>query len=271
MRYLVVMLVLVAGQAWAAPRFEVVRQALTQGGFMVAQVAPDAVVRVNDVRIPVGKNGLLVVGFDRFAKPKQVVNVCEGAGCASHTFKLTKRVYKVQNVKGVPPKTVDPNPAEQALMAEDNAAIGAARKVWRSGDEFAGAFSLPLQAETSGVYGSRRTYNGHERSWHKGHDLAATTGTPVVAPAGGVVRLARNTFMSGNLVIVDHGHYITSLYAHLDSMAVKVGDVVKAGDKLGEVGTTGRSTGPHLHWGINWKNIAIDPILWVGHTSQQGE
>lgn len=271
MRYVLLFMMLVTGHVVAAPQFEVVKQVLTQGGFMVVQVAPDAAVKLNGTRVPVGKNGLVMVGFDRFAKPQQKLEVCEEKVCAPHVLKLAQRTYKVQNVKGVPPKTVDPSPAEQRQMAEDSVAIGAARKVWRSEGDFAGAFVLPVQAETSGVFGSRRTYNGQERSWHKGHDLAAPPGTPVQAPAGGVVRLARSTFMNGNLVMIDHGHYVTSLYAHLDSMAVKVGDVVKQGDKLGEIGTTGRSTGPHLHWGISWKNIAIDPILWVGHTLHQGE
>ena len=88
-------------------------------------------------------------------------------------------------------------------------------------------------------------------------------GTPIKAPADGIVRLARDTFMSGNLVMLDHGGAVTSVYAHMDRMDVKVGDEVKAGDVIGKVGTTGRSSGPHLHWGMYWKNVPIDPILWV--------
>ncbi|MFZ2587712.1 MAG: M23 family metallopeptidase [Alphaproteobacteria bacterium] len=262
---------LVAVPAWAEPALEVVNQNLQPGGFMVGRVEQGSVVRWNDVKIPVNAEGLFVVGFDRFAGKNQDIQVCVNAECTTTPLTLASRTYKVQNVKGVPAKTVNPSPAELKRMAADNAAIAAARKTYAGLNAFAGPFVLPVQAETSGVFGSRRTYNGEERSWHKGHDLAARTGTPVYAPADGIVRLARSTFMSGNLVILDHGSYITSLYAHLDSMAVNVGDTVKQGDMVGRVGTTGRSTGPHLHWGMNWKSVAIDPALWVGHTLPKEE
>lgn len=271
MRWVMVLSAL-ALPVWAAPDVEIVKEALTPGGYIVGKVAPKTVVRLNDQKLVVGPDGYFVAGFDRFAAPQQSLQICEGAGCQTRKLELAPRTYKVQNVKGVPPQTVNPSAAQQKQMKEDNAAIGASRKQLSYDEAFAGNFILPINAETSGVFGSRRTYNGEERSWHKGHDLAAGTGTPVHAPADGIVRLARSTFMSGNLVVVDHGQYLTSLYAHLDSMAVHAGQQVKQGDLLGKVGTTGRSTGPHLHWGMYWKSIAIDPILWVGHTkANQGE
>ncbi|MBI1309087.1 MAG: peptidoglycan DD-metalloendopeptidase family protein [Proteobacteria bacterium] len=155
------------------------------------------------------------------------------------------------------------------MIAADNKAIGAARVVAERHDEkqygdFAKPFLLPVKGGvTSGVFGSRRTYNGEEHSWHRGHDLAAPRGTEVRAPAAGVVRLARMTFLTGNLLMLDHGAGVTSVYAHLAKMNVKVGDKVVAGQVIGRVGTTGRSTGPHLHWGMYWQNHPIDPILWV--------
>jgi murein DD-endopeptidase MepM/ murein hydrolase activator NlpD len=157
-------------------------------------------------------------------------------------------------------------------MAADNAAIAAARRATLAAatrGEVAGGlgflerFRRPSVGPITGVYGSARLFDGAERSWHKGVDYAAPTGTPVVAPAAGVVRLARSTFMSGNLVMLDHGANLTSLYAHLDTMAVKVGQVVQAGDRLGTVGTTGRSSGPHLHWGLYVGPVALDPQFWV--------
>ncbi len=264
-----VVMVMAAGAAWAeAPALAIVREAPVQGGFLVAKVPAGSSVKLDGESVSVGPNGEVVIGFDRAAKAKAVVNICSAAGaCADTVVAVAPRVFRTQNVTGIPPKTVDPDPKQLARMKDDNAATQAARDKAREGAKWRSAFidgfKLPLEAPTSGVYGSRRTYNGQERSWHKGHDLAAKTGTPIKAPADGIVRLARETFMSGNLIMLDHGGALTTVYAHLDSMGVKVGDSVKAGDVIGTVGTTGRSSGPHLHWGAYWKNIAIDPILWV--------
>ena len=253
------------GAAWAAP--DVVRQNLQPGGFYVAKVHPDSRVTLDGASVPVGPKGEIVLGFDRNAGKKVVVKVCRGEACEETLLTLKARPFVTQNVTKVPAKTVEPDPAELKRMEADNAATQAARDKaaaaarWRTA--YLDWFALPVKAPTSGVFGSRRTYNGQERSWHKGHDLAAKTGTPVKAPADGIVRLARETFMSGNLILLDHGGAVTSVYAHLDGMDVQAGDEVKAGDVIGRVGTTGRSSGPHLHWGLYWKNTPIDPILWV--------
>ncbi len=260
--------------AWAAAP-QVVRQDLQPGGFYVAKVAAGATVKLNGTEVETGPGGELVLGFDRNAEPRQVLAVCPAqAACVETILQLKPRSYVTQNVTKVPAKTVEPDPAQVARVKADNAATAAARAKAREGARwrtaYMDAFVLPLEAPTSGVFGSRRTYNGQERSWHRGHDLAAPTGTPVRAPADGIVRLARDTFMSGNLIMLDHGGALTSVYAHLDSMDVKVGDGVKAGEIVGRVGTTGRSSGPHLHWGMYWQNTAIDPILWVRPPARTG-
>lgn len=260
---------LVAGNALAdAAGITEVRSAMEQGGFYVAKVPVGSTVMLNETSLWVGPKGEVVIGFDRNQKPKAKLKVCDVVGqCTIKTLTVAARDFKTQNVKGIPPKTVDPSPAETQRTEDDAKATAAARAKavegasWRVA--FMDGFKLPVQGPTSGVYGSRRTYNGQERSWHKGHDLAAKTGTPVYAPADGIVRLARDTFMSGNLIMLDHGGAITTVYAHLDSMNVKVGDTVTVGQLIGKVGTTGRSSGPHLHWGAYWQNVAIDPILWV--------
>jgi murein DD-endopeptidase MepM/ murein hydrolase activator NlpD len=221
-------------------------------------------VEVGHVPVPVRPDGTFVAALDRFAPERVMVKVCVASTCDEHVWKVAERIYKTQSVKGVPPATVNPNPADLRRIDADNAAIKKARSAVSGLEGFLEEFRLPVNGPTSGVYGSRRLYNGEERSWHRGHDLAAPTGTPVYAPASGKVVLARDTFMNGNLVIVDHGQGVFTLYAHLDSMAVKVGSPVLAGDKLGEVGTTGRSTGPHLHWGLNVGNVPLDPWLLIG-------
>ena len=119
-----------------------------------------------------------------------------------------------------------------------------------------------MQGRISGRFGNQRIYNGTPKSPHSGMDIAAGTGTPIRAPAGGTVTLAQQDFyLTGGTVMIDHGHGIGSNFLHLSRLDVKVGDVVKQGDVIGAVGSTGRSTGPHLHWGMSWFDIRIDPLL----------
>lgn len=269
MRYGLTGLMLLLGTVAFAevPPVKLVRQALEQGGFVVAQTVPGAQVTLNGKHVPVTPEGEFVVGLDRFQQPENQLKVCVGQACKVLPLKVKKRSYVVQKVMNVPQKTVEPSPQEVAQIDEDNKVTAEAREVaWKEAEQSAGFaehFRLPLKGPTSGVFGSRRTYNGQERSWHRGHDLAASTGTPIYAPADGVVRMARLTFMSGNLVMLDHGGGLTTVYAHMSEMDVEKGQKVTAGDLIGRVGTTGRSSGPHLHWGMYWQNTPIDPILWV--------
>lgn len=257
----------VGGVQAEPPKVTMVHEALEQGGFFVGKVTPGSKVTLDGKALWAGPEGEIVIGFDRAAGPKAVLKVCDAGQCDVDTLAVAKRIFKTQNVTGIPPKTVEPSKAEELQIAEDNKATQAAKDSAAAGAServaFMDGFALPVNGPTSGVFGSRRTYNGQERSWHKGHDLAVPTGTPVKAPADGVVRLARSTFMSGNLIMLDHGGGVTTVYAHLSEMNVAVGDKVSAGDVIGKVGTTGRSSGPHLHWGAYWRNVPIDPILWV--------
>lgn len=266
MRIVMFVALLAAPAAWAEPEVQTVRQALVPGGFWLGKVAGGSKVTLDGMPVKVSADGGVVAGFDRHEAGRKTLKVCEGKVCTTKVLALQPREFQTQVIKGVPASTVNPDPKQLARMKNDSAAIGAARKRSGTGRGFEQAFMLPVEAPTSGVFGSRRTYNGEERSWHKGHDLAAPRGTPVKAPADGVVVLARDTFMNGNLVILDHGYKLTSLYAHLDTMRVKEGQALKQGEVLGTVGSTGRSTGPHLHWGVTWGSTALDPWLWIGHT-----
>ncbi len=242
----------------------VVKQDLQQGGFYVGRVAAGSRVSWKGEPVIVGDGGLFVIGFDRHQGPKGWVKVCGKPGaCETVALDIAPRTYKTQAVKGVAGNTVNPNPAEVARTEADSAAAQKARTMKSPLTAFAGPFVAPVKGPITGGYGTRRTYNGEERSWHKGGDFAAKTGTPVVAPADAVVRLVRDTFMSGNLIILDHGQQVYTAYAHLSRMDVAAGDRVKQGQVIGAVGTTGRSTGPHLHWGLYWKNMALDPMLWL--------
>jgi exodeoxyribonuclease VII large subunit len=261
--------IMFAASAWAAPQIKPVvkqvRSALQQGGFFIGQVADGTKVYFHGKEVNVNPDGRFFIGFDRFEPANAILKACEGKTCDTLPLTLTERTYKVQNVVGVPPKTVNPGPEELKQAKIDTAHIIAARSMASALTAFEQPFERPIHqpTPTTGVYGSRRLYGGEERSWHKGHDFAVPRGTPIYAPAAGVVTLAEMTFFNGNLVIIDHGDRLFTIYAHLSAMNVKPGDKVERGRLIGKVGTTGRSTGPHLHWGAYWQNMAIDPILLV--------
>jgi murein DD-endopeptidase MepM/ murein hydrolase activator NlpD len=256
----------------SASALEVIRGVFEQGGFLIARTASHNTVIADGMSIPLGRDGLFVVGFDRLHGPKATVEITNKQGdVATHTWDIAAQTYDVQNVKGVAPKHVNPDPEEMKIITSDSQKINAARDVFEDLPYITSTFSWPVSATISGVYGSRRTFNGEERSWHKGLDIAATKGTPVLAPAAGVVQLALpNSFFNGNMVILDHGHQLYTYYAHLDTLNVKHNQLVKPGDMLGTVGATGRATGPHLHWGLYWRKIALDPMLLMKKGGNDG-
>lgn len=243
-----------------------VQGVLKQGGAVYGTVNPGDKVRVNGEGVPVGPQGRFVYGIDRYAPMELILTVQRARGQThSQTLLVEPRTYPTQYVKGVQQKHVTPPAEETARIEQETQQILAARNTFSPSFFLAQGFRWPLENRpTTGVYGSRRFYNGEERSWHKGVDLAAPTGTPVFAPAPGTVVLALpNSFFNGNLLVVDHGHQIFTIYAHLNKMLVKAGDTLATGQTIAEVGTTGRSTGPHLHWGLYWRNMALDPALFI--------
>ena len=128
--------------------------------------------------------------------------------------------------------------------------------------DFAQPFAWPVEGRVSGRFGNQRVYNGTPGSAHSGMDIAAPNGTPVLAPAAGVVTLAAPDFyLTGGTLLLDHGHGISSNFLHLSRIDVQVGDRIEQGQVIGAVGATGRATGPHLHWGMNWFDTRIDPLL----------
>lgn len=180
----------------------------------------------------------------------------------SQSYQVKKREYKIQKVEGVPQRTVTPDPEHLKRIRAEAAKVKKARA--QSGDmsHYMESYIWPAKGLISGVYGSQRYYNGKPGRPHFGLDIAAPKGTPVTAPASGVVVLAENDlFFSGGTVVVDHGHGINSSFLHMSKLDVKVGQVLKQGDKIGEVGATGRATGAHLDWRMNWFDQRVDPRL----------
>ena len=174
---------------------------------------------------------------------------------------VVERAWDVEIIEGVPPETVDPPPAVAERIAREAAAVAAARTRDDARTGFADAFAWPVRGRISGRFGSGRVYNGRPGGGHSGMDIAAADGTPVLAPAAGVVTLADDLYITGGTVLLDHGHGVSSNFLHLSRIDVDVGDTVEQGETIGAVGATGRATGPHLHWGMNWFDVRVDPLL----------
>ena len=234
-----------------------------QGAMVLGNTHPAATVEYAGRTLRVTPYGTFVFGIGRDAAGEAVLRIKQPAtGWIEHRVAITPRDWPVERINGVPPATVDPPPAIAARIEREQADVAAVRT--RDGDEtgFAQVFIRPVEGRVSGRFGNQRVYNGTPKSPHSGMDIAAPAGTPVKAPADGVVTFADpDLYLTGGTLVLDHGHGISSNFLHLSRIDAKVGDTVKQGDTIAAVGATGRATGPHLHWGMNWFDVRIDPLL----------
>ncbi len=242
-----------------------------QGAMLTGYVAPGSQIKFLDHDVKVAADGLFVIGLGRDAKsPARLLVRSSDGREQDYTFTVEQRQYNIQRVEGVPNKTVNPS-AEQVARSRKEAALAwRARQLNSDRRDFQHRFKWPLLGPISGVYGSQRFYNGEARRPHYGVDVAAPTGTLVRAPAAGVVTLVHDDmFFSGGTLIVDHGHGVSSSFIHLSKILVAEGDEVAQGQSIAEVGATGRATGPHLDWRMNWFDQRLDPQLLVGDMPPQ--
>jgi murein DD-endopeptidase MepM/ murein hydrolase activator NlpD len=238
---------------------------LEQGGFIWGQVAPGSVVTLDGEQLDVLADGTTFAGFGRDAAARAELVVTGERPCRE-TLQVARREYQIQKVEGVPQKTVTPPPEELERIRREATLVANARapKLARPDllNSVLAGFVWPVEGPISGVYGSQRFYNGEPRRPHFGVDVAVPTGTTVRAPAAGVVTLAEpDLYFSGGTVILDHGYRLSSSFLHMSEVSVQVGDELQAGDIIGAVGATGRATGPHLDWRMNWREQRIDPQL----------
>ena len=236
-----------------------------QGSLMIGRVEVGAKLWLDDVPVPVARNGEFLLGFGRNAGRRARIKVTfPGGRTASRLLHIEQREFKIERIDGLEPKKVTPSPEDLERIQAEKALINKARARFTEESYFRSGFIWPVQGRVSGVYGSQRVLNGEARAPHLGVDIAAPKGSLVVASADGVVSLAYNgMFFSGNVMVIDHGLGLGTIYAHLERLLVKEGQKVEQGQPIGTVGTTGRVTGPHLHWGVNLFRVGLDPALLV--------
>jgi len=240
----------------------------SQGGLLRGYVKPTDHVEFMGRKVRVAPDGLFVIGLGRDAPSEVEVVVRDNTGVEiRYQYSVVQREYNEQIVNGVPQRTVSP-PAPEVLdrIRRESALVKKARADDEHKKDFLMGFRRPLEGVISGVYGSRRVYNGTPGRPHYGLDIAAPKGELVFAPAPGVVKLTHDDmYYSGGTLIVDHGHGVTSSFIHLSEILVQTGDRIETGDPIAKVGSTGRATGPHLDWRINWFDVRLDPALVMEH------
>ncbi|MFC1519113.1 M23 family metallopeptidase [Pseudomonadota bacterium] len=238
---------------------------LEQGALVRGTVPAGSAVKLNGEVVKVTPKGQFAIGFEREAKTEQLLEVTYPDGLTQlKPLTIASREYKIDRLTGISKKIMQPDPVAQARAAKDSKQTRAARYVFSEQDAFMQAFIWPVTGRISGVYGSQRVYNGKPGNPHYGVDVARPTGTVVVSPADGVITLSvPDMFYSGGTLIIDHGYGINSTFLHLSKLYAKEGDVVTQGQPLAEIGATGRVTGPHLDWRLNWFQKRLDPVSIV--------
>ena len=235
-----------------------------QGHFIIGQTEPNSKIIIDKKEIKVSKNGFFVFGIDRDRKFDILITKISNGKKEKIVKKVFKRKYKIQKIDGLPENKVTPPEEVYKRIKKENNAIGKARAINSDLTYFKNKFIMPLDGIITGVYGSQRILNGKPKWPHYGIDIAAKQGTHIKSSADGIVTMAEDDlYYTGGTVIMDHGHGISTIYSHLENVLVSVGDKINQGDIIGTVGSTGRSTGPHLDFRINWFQTRLDPMTVI--------
>lgn len=241
--------------------------ALRQGGVAIGTAPQGAVsVTFEGKPVPLADGGRFLIGFGRDFGPQAIVEArFADGGVRRETLRITPGHWKIENLPTLKRGTT-PSPEFLRRRKGELEQIEAARAVRSGSDGWQERFIWPVTGRISGLFGSQRIYAGEPGAYHSGVDIARPAGTPVVAPASGVVILASGKPFSleGNLLMIDHGMGLNSAFLHLSRIDVKVGDHVHRGQTIGAIGSSGRATGPHLHWSMKWQDQRVDPMLLAG-------
>jgi murein DD-endopeptidase MepM/ murein hydrolase activator NlpD len=233
-----------------------------QGGLVLGQLAEGETVSYKGKSLKINNKNQFLLGFGRNEPSEVEITVHDQLGERNIVLNIAARDYAIQKIEGVPQKTVNPSKEHLNRIQQDAASVRQARRLISNQDDFTAGFIEPSSGPITGVYGSQRFYNGVPKSPHYGIDYAAPTGAPVIAPAGGIITLVHNDmFYSGGTLILDHGHGLSSTFLHLSQILVAQGQRVTPGMVIAKIGASGRATGPHLDWRMNWLDQRIDPQL----------
>ena len=256
---------LLYGNVNAQNRYDVPQEVL-QGELIISQVigySDQIKVKIFKDKVPlkVSKNGYFVIPIDRDRKNNVLLEICMDQ-CESTEIIVLKRNFDIQEINGLPSKLVTPDEKVLERIIAENKIIKRSKKIMIDDEHFINSFVQPVEGIVTGVFGSQRILNGKAKSPHRGLDIANDEGTAVVSTNDGLVVLAEpDLYYTGGTIVIDHGYGVKSIYAHLATVDVKLNNIVKRNEVIGTVGSTGRSTGPHLHWGIMVFDTYIDPQL----------
>ena len=235
-----------------------------QGHYIVGITEPAARIIVDKKEVKVSKEGYFVFGIDRDRKFDLTITKIVNGKKDKIIKKVLKRKYNIQRIDGLEESKVTPPESVYKRIKEENNKIGEARAINSDLTFFKNQFIMPVEGIISGVYGSQRILNGKPRWPHYGIDIAAKQGTMIKSSGSGVVTMAEDDlYYTGGTIIMDHGHGISTIYSHLETVMVSVGDKINQGDIIGTVGSTGRSTGPHLDFRVNWFQTRLDPMSLI--------
>ncbi|WP_339778554.1 peptidoglycan DD-metalloendopeptidase family protein [uncultured Methylophaga sp.] len=259
------LILLVCSPAWALPQ-----QFPVPGGVVIlpleieGNVAPEVTYQKQQVMVvKQDSQWQAVVGIPLSAEPGNHKILVENQGAlSSFIFEVKDKAYPTQRINVPDDRKVNPYAEDMDRIGAETAKINKALRHWRASDSVPFNFVWPIEGRVSGLFGRRRVFNGEERNPHSGIDIAAATGTEIMAPANGIVTDTGDYFFNGNTVMIDHGQGLVTMFCHLDRIDVKAGQNIQQGDIIGTVGATGRVTGPHLHLGVSLNDARVEPLLF---------
>lgn len=257
------MLALLPITSAATPTLTTLPESAQQGTLIFGQTHPGSEIKLHGNPLRIAPDGRFAFGIGRDETRNARVDITLPDGTHERIdVAVKKRDWPVERITGVPQKTVDPPPEIAARIAREQAAVAAQRKRDDDRPDVFSGFVWPVEGRISGRFGRQRIYNGSPGAPHSGTDIAAPQGTPIKAPAAGLVVFAEpDLYLTGGTVLIDHGHGVGSNFLHMSRLDVQPGQRVEQGDVIGLVGATGRATGPHLHWGLTWFEVRLDPQL----------
>ncbi len=231
-----------------------------EGGLIYGQVSENSIVTIDKKRKKIFNDGFFIHAFGRNSKKNIEIDI----NGIKKDYIIKKKKYKIERISGLERNKVQPDKKSLEKIIKDKKFFEEAKKLGEESKLFNDKFLKPVNGRLSGVFGSQRILNGKARRPHYGIDIAAPKGTEILSPTNGFVKLVSdNMFFTGKTIVIDHGLGLISIFAHLNNISVTVGEKINQGQKIGEVGMTGRATGPHLHWGIYLGSTPVDPEIFL--------